>query len=69
MSNLKARLKEYYDDPIYKPCFTARTKEEAEAARDTACSIRGYSAYRIFIDVLMQYHLSKCNRPMTGLDT
>ena len=59
MSNLKARLKEYYDDPIFKPCFTARTEKEAEAARDTAASIRGYSAYRIFIDILMQYKLSK----------
>jgi len=61
MDKLKARLNEYYNDPIFKPIFTARTTEQAEKAKETCCAIRGYSAYRIFIDILMQYQLSKSN--------
>ena len=68
MKNLKARLKDYYNDPIYKPIFTARNAKEAEAAKGRCCAIRGYSAYRIFLDVLMQYKMSN-DKPMTGLDT
>jgi len=51
----KARLKEMFNDPIYRPLFGAKTPGEHKKAADTLISIRGHSAYTTFKSTLATY--------------